>query len=238
MKARFLAVVSGIAVGAICAALLGIPQIRALEQQVGLRWLFQLRGPVTPPDDVVLVLMNQQAAAGISLPRDALRFHRCEDLRTGPAPPTHASLPEMPSRWPRCVHAVLLRQLRQAGAALVAFDVLFRERPPLPGPDGDLNAWQDATIAEEASKRRVVIAQKLEPRSGEEALAALSPVISQAVLGSAPFPLVVESSRRVDHFMAFREEGFATPTLPSIAAPGACDRRLSVPARFPRAERR
>ena len=49
MKARWLAVLAGVGVGAISAALLAIPAVRATEQQVGLRWLFQLRGPVDPP---------------------------------------------------------------------------------------------------------------------------------------------------------------------------------------------
>lgn len=108
MNARLLAVTSGIAVGALCAALIGIPQDRALEQQVGLLWLFQLRGPAKPPDQTILVLMSQQAASSISLPRDADSFHRCEDTRFGTPPATHVSLPTMPSRWPRCLHARLL----------------------------------------------------------------------------------------------------------------------------------
>ncbi|MGH8129363.1 MAG: CHASE2 domain-containing protein [Steroidobacteraceae bacterium] len=217
MKARLLAVVSGIAVGAICAALLGIPQIRALEQQVGLRWLFQLRGPVQPPEEVVLVLMNQEAASRIALPRAAESFHRCEDLRVGAPPPTHVSLPALPSRWPRCVHAHLLNRLAEAGARLVAFDVLFRQRPPLPGATGDLHAWQDVTFAAAASRTRVIVAQKVELTGGEESLAELSPAIANAALGSAPFPLVAESGRRVDRFMAFKEEGLVTPTLAAIA---------------------
>ena len=123
----------------------------------------------------------------------------------------------MPSRWPRCLHARLLRELQAAGAELVVFDVLFRERPPLPGKDGDLHAWQDQEFAAFASQGRVLIAQKVEGGGEQESLVALSPVIANAVLGSAPFPVIVDTSRRVDRFMAFKEEGFVTPTLPAIA---------------------
>ncbi|MGH8284870.1 MAG: hypothetical protein ACRETT_03790 [Steroidobacteraceae bacterium] len=63
MNARLSAVAAGIAVGAMCAALLGIPQVRQLEEQVGLRWLFNLRGPVDPPEQAVIVVMNQEAAS-------------------------------------------------------------------------------------------------------------------------------------------------------------------------------
>ena len=217
MKARWLAVLAGVGVGAISAALLAIPAIRATEQQVGLRWLFQLRGPVDPPENIALVLINQQAANSLSLPRDGESFYRCESLQIGARPATHVGVPAMPSRWPRCLHARLLRELQAAGAELVVFDVLFRERPPLPGKDGDLHAWQDQEFAAFASQGRVLIAQKVEGGGEQESLVALSPVIANAVLGSAPFPVIVDTSRRVDRFMAFKEEGFVTPTLPAIA---------------------
>jgi adenylate cyclase len=217
MKAGWITVTCGLVVGALCAATVEVPMIRALEQRFGLQWLFELRGPVEPPQHAVLVFMNERSADAISLPRDPERFHRCEDLRVGVRPATHVSLPELPSRWPRCVHARLLERLAEAGVPLVVFDVLFRERPPLPGAAGDLHAWQDATLARAASMTRVVIAQKVEESGGHEQLAALSPAIADAVLGSAPFPLVAEPNRRFDRFMAFKEEGLATPTLPAIA---------------------
>jgi len=217
MKARWITVACGFVVGALCAASLEVPAIRALEQRFGLQWLFDLRGPVEPPQHAILILMNERSADSISLPRDPERFHRCEDLRVGARPATHVSLPELPSRWPRCVHARLLERLTEAGASVVVFDVLFRERPPLPGAFGDLHAWQDATLARAASMTRVIIGQKVEESGGSEQLAALSPAISDAVLGSAPFPLVAEPNRRFDRFMAFKEEGLVTPTLPAIA---------------------
>jgi adenylate cyclase len=217
MKARWITIACGLVIGALCAASLTMPGILALEQRFGLQWLFDLRGPVEPPQHAVLVLMNERSADSISLPRDPERFHRCEDLRVGVRPATHVSLPELPSRWPRCVHARLLERLSEAGASLVVFDVLFRERPPLPGAGGDLHGWQDAVLARAASLSRVVIAQKVEESDGHEQLATLSPVISDAVLGSAPFPLVAEPNRRFDRFMAFKEEGLVTPTLPSVA---------------------
>ena len=161
--------------------------------------------------------MNERSADSISLPRDPERFHRCEDLRVGAKPATHVSLPEMPSRWPRCVHARLLERLSEAGARLVVFDVLFRERPPLPGSGGDLHAWQDETLARAMAASRVVIAQKVEVRDGQEQFAELSPTISHSVLGAAPFPLLTESNRRFDRFLAFKEEGLVTPTLPAVA---------------------
>ena len=218
MKSKLSTLAAGIAVGAVCALLLAVPAVRSLEQEFGLGSLFKLRGPERPPDEVVLVLINQQAASNISLPREAEDFHRCKNLRVGPPPPTHQSLPVMPSRWPRCVHAQLVDKLAAAGARLIAFDVLFRQRPPLPGTSGDLNAWQDEALAMAlASAGRVVIAQKVELVGDQETFSELSPVIADAALGSAPFPLVAEPGRRADRFMTFKESGLVTSTLPAIA---------------------
>jgi adenylate cyclase len=128
------------------------------------------------------------------------------------------SLPTIPSRWPRCLHAQLIERLSAAGADTIVFDVLFRERPPLPGVSGDLHAWQDDGLASAiASAGRVVIAQKVEAVDSHEILAELSPVVESAALGSAPLPLVAEAGGRVDRFMAFKETGLVIPTLPTIA---------------------
>ena len=217
MKARWITISAGIAVGLLCAAVAAMPVIRGLEQRAGLQLLFDLRGPVKPPDVAQVILMNERSAGAISLPREPERFHRCEDLRVGTVPATHVGLPGLPSRWPRCMHALLLERLTSAGARLVVFDVLFRERPPLPGMSGDLHAWQDERLALAASAGRVVVAQKVEIGAGHEQLAKLSSAIADGVLGAAPFPLVAEPNRRFDRFMAFKEEGLVTPTLPAIA---------------------
>jgi adenylate cyclase len=68
-----------------------------------------------------------------------------------------------------------------------------------------------------ASARRVVIAQKVELVGDQETFSELSPVIADAALGSAPFPLIAEPGRRADRFMTFKESGLVTPTLPAIA---------------------
>lgn len=220
MKTFWTTLASAGLVGVVCAALLWIPPIRDLEQQAGLRWLFALRGAVAAPDQVVMVVMNRRAAAKIFLPRDPQLFHRCADVIVGRADATtHVSLPPVPSRWPRCLHTQLVNKLTQAGAGVIAFDVLFRERPPIPGAAGeDLQAWQDSDLAATMqASARVVVAQKLEVVDGREVLSDVSPVIEDAALGSAPFPLVVDTGRRVDEFLAFSDSGQAAPTLPSLA---------------------
>ena len=212
-----------VAVGTIGALLVLVPQVRSLEQNLGLGWLFRLRGPVAAPKEVVLVTISREAAANISLPSDPEKFHRCDDVTIGARPATHLSLPAMPARWPRCLHALLVDKLAKAGATTIVFDVLFRPRPPLPGFARDPNRDQDAQLAAAmARSRRVLIAQKLESSgagidTGEDHLIELSAAIDDAALGAAPFPVVGNAERRFDHFLAFKDAGWATPSLASLA---------------------
>ena len=215
-------IVLAIAVGTIGAIFVLVPQVQSLEQNLGLGWLFRLRGPVAAPAEVVVVTISREAAANIFLPRDPEKFHRCDDIRTGTMPATHLGLPALPARWPRCLHALLVDKLAGAGARIVAFDVLFRTRPPLPGPSGDLNAEQDRQLAAAMARaRRVLIAGKLEsskinPAGVAEEMIEVSPAILDAALGIAPFPLV-QHGERFDEFMAFTEGGSASPSLPALA---------------------
>ena len=210
---------AGFAVGAACAALLAAPQVRDLEQTTGLRWLFALRGSTAPPEQVVIVAMSRSAAAKISLPEDPAKFLRCEDVVVGVPPPGYQSLPPTPARWPRCLHAQLVNKLARAGAGVIAFDVLFRERPPLPASaDGDPEAQQDRALAAAIeSSGRVVVTRKLEVTDGRETLADLNPAIEDAALGSPPMLLVPDSRRRIDRFPTFTTSDPATATLPAVA---------------------
>ncbi len=210
-------------VATISAAICWIPASEFLERNIGLGWLFRLRGPIEPPGDIVLVTIGTSAAANIFLPNDARRFHRCEDIRFGGRPSTHLGLPSMPSRWPRCLHATLIDKLARADARTIVFDVLFRPRPPLPGLASDPNAEQDAQLgAAMARSRGVLIAQKLESSgagidTAEEHLIELSAAIDDAALGAAPFLIIGDSERRFDRFLAFKDPGWATPSLASLA---------------------
>lgn len=216
-KSLTTAIGAGVLVGAVCTVMTLVPWFGDLEQEAGLPWLFRLRGSVAPPEEVVIVAMNRRSASNIYLPRDPDRFHRCRDVLIGSAPGSHINLPEMPARWPRCLHAKLVQRLTAAGAQVVAFDVLFRQRPPLAGNGEDVQAWQDEAMATAFASGRVVIAQKLELFEGRQRLIELSPAISGAALGAAPFPVLIGKYARVDRFMAFQDSGWATPTLPALA---------------------
>jgi adenylate cyclase len=194
---------------------------RGIDERFGLRWLFSMRGEISPPQQVVIVAINRRSAQRIALPRDPARFHRCESLTIGSTPAGHESLPTLPARWPRCLHALLVGRLTGAGARVVVFDVLFRERRPLPVPgvSADVLRDEDLMLARAARRSgRVLIAQKLEPGPGGTLVPSpVSPPLGSAVAGLGPFPLEVTGTDRYDRFKVFVDEGWPTMTLAAVA---------------------
>lgn len=217
------ALASGMLVAAAVGALSATPPLKALEQEFGLRWLFALRGPVAPPETIALVTMSRKSAARIFLPRDPALYHRCIDVRIGSGTSAHQALPPIPARWPRCLHALLIAKLQRANARTIVLDILLRERPPQADLRGNVTLEQDTALSRAmAESGNVVIAQKIERSAADaafegERVLALSPEIENAALGSAPFPVIPSAGRRVDSFLAFKEDGWATPSLPVLA---------------------
>ena len=85
---------------------LGLLPIAAdLEQRFGLPWLFALRGANPAPPDVVILAINGETT-------DAL------------------NLPEKPAQWSRALHTQVVNRLKQAGAAVIVFDLFFEESHP------------------------------------------------------------------------------------------------------------
>ena len=207
--------------------LLALPQVRGLEQQFGLPWLFRMRGPVDPPGDVVLVLMSQDAAANISLPREPEMVPSLRGPARRSAPATHVGLPPMPSRWPRCVHASYCRGSPRQGPASSSSTSCSASGHLCRDPTATCMPGRTARSRTRPAAARVIVAQKVEATDGHEELARLSPAIEEAALASAPFPLLAEPGRRVDRFMAFKEDGLASATMPAVAVSRPFDRRVS-----------
>jgi adenylate cyclase len=107
------------------------PRGFALEEETGLTWLFQLRGPRPPPTEALIVRFDRDAFA---------RFRElAPDTATWPEPLAGcvARIGQPPSmegvtrldRLPREVQACLVQELTRRRAAVVAFDVSFRRDP-------------------------------------------------------------------------------------------------------------
>lgn len=78
------------------------PLAPALEEDVGLGWLFRMRGPRQPPLDVAVVAIDEESARALG------------QL-------------SQPDKWPRTLHAHLIDALSAAGVRVVSFDLAFLE---------------------------------------------------------------------------------------------------------------
>jgi len=102
----------GLGVAAVGALLSVWLLVLELEESAGLQWLFRLRGPSPPPDEVIVVGLS-----GASADEFGLSYHLNE--------------------WPRSLHADLIDRLVALEAAVIVMDITF-ENASEPEQDGPL----------------------------------------------------------------------------------------------------
>ncbi len=168
-----------------------------LERDLALPLLFQLRGEIAPPDDIVVIAINDSTAQEMDLP-------------------------PLPRDWPRSTHARLIESLMARGAAVIAFDMYFaREK----SPDDDrvfakaiadsgrvlLYELLEVRIAPIKDQEGVVVLETW----GEQAVPPFQ-LVAQAAKGLAPFPLPKEKLA-VTIFWAFKESRNDIPMMPAMA---------------------
>jgi CHASE2 domain-containing sensor protein len=193
----FKATILGLLTGALGLALGLVPLGHDLEENVGLEVLFKLRGTRQAPADVVIVSIDNASATALSLPSD-------------------------PAKWPRSHHARLTDILAQAGAEVIAFDIMF----------GESRATEhDQLFADAIHRARNVLlfeyltrqTQPLTDGSGSpighlylERRVPPIPLLAQAAVALAPFPLP-KVPVRVSRYWTFKTAAADMPTLPVVA---------------------
>lgn len=170
---------------------------RWMEEDVGLAWLFRLRGPLPAPGEVVVVSIDYDSSKRLGLANN-------------------------PRKWPRSLHGDLVRKLNEHGAAAIVFDIFFEEsRDP---QDDKLFAAAlreaDNVILFQSLKKEPVTNAAYAGQNRQtgyiETLASPIPVLSEAAFGLGPFPLP-KVPAQVNHFITFKPELGDVPTLPVVA---------------------
>ena len=155
-----------------------------IEENLGLDWLFNLRGPVDAPRDVIIVAIDEQSTQKLGLP-------------------------DKPRDWPRDLHARLVRYLASAGARVIGFDLTFDTPSAQPAHDQEFAEaiWLAGNVLMTASIRQETI--RLRGPGGEpignvliEKPAPPIPSIEKAALGHAPFFVAENRSRQ--HVLDFQ----------------------------------
>lgn len=187
----------GLAIGLI-GALFGLSSLGTIfERSVGLSWLFNIRGPITPPPEVTVVAI---------------------DSRTG----SQLGLPDLPREWPRSVHAQLVDELVRRGASAIVFDIQF-DKPKLEKDDLAFAAAVDradrVALVELVTGKRQPITDANGRYTGsvwvEELVQPLPALVNSAKgLGTFPLPKI---DAAVYEFWVFKDSVGDAPTLPAVA---------------------
>lgn len=193
--------VRGLAVGFVTAALgLAVavtPLGMAMERNLGLDWLFKMRGAIPPPPEVVVL--------GIS-------------NRTGQA----LGLPKAPHHWPRTVHARLVERLIEQNVQAIVFDIDF-SRPKQGNEDAILaRAIAKANrvvLFERLSARNLRLHSAGKDGRGRAWIEERHPpagVLATSAKAVGPFPLP-KLGLGPTEFWAFKSSVGNAPTTPAIA---------------------
>lgn len=177
-----------------------LPIGRAFEERFGLDILFSMRGVRTPPKDVVVVAIDKVSADCLGLG---------EDLR----------------KWPRSLHGRLIELLRQRGASVIVFDIMFEE----PRPTNDDQIFAEAMTragnvvlccylkAESAQRANVEeTVQHPENRARLVKLGHPVPALHNVAAAVSPFPLP-KVPQKLSRYWTFKPEAGDIPTLPVVA---------------------
>lgn len=181
------------------------PLLVDLEAELGLRWLFKLRGPRPPPESVIIVGINSESLRRLNIDARLLDQYMLRDR----LPPDS-----------RALHARLLRRLSAAGAQVIVFDIDFSET-------GDKDHDREFADAIEAAGNVVLFERlgvKNPRRLGATATAPVTilqrqfpiSILAQKAAATAPFPLP-RSSTQLNKLWLFKPGAGDVPTLPVMA---------------------
>jgi adenylate cyclase len=196
----------------------GIDYLTGLETALGLDSLFRIRGQRTPPDEVVVVAMDETSEAVLGVGQDL-------------------------TRW-RGFHARLIRELQRQGAALIVFDLQFIVPHPDHDPDfaAAMQAAGNVLVTEcvqelrrgdedfygreecsESNKKPFVQKDGAQRQPLSERLVAMrvigsTPLLAKSALDHAPFYLANDAEEPViREGWTFLDALAETPTLPVLA---------------------
>ena len=189
MRRLLRAATLGLTTGIAGLALAMIPSIAQLEDTVGLRWLFLVRGAVPPPRGVAIVTMDESSA-----------------VRLG--------VGQLPREWPRSMHATLVDRLVAGGASTIVFDLQFFRHSASTKDDEAF-----ARAIERADRVVLVRRLEIVRTGDQEAWADQDPVPALAGAAAALAPAVVPDAPFVNVFWSFVKTPHAgdVPSLAAVA---------------------
>ena len=199
MKSRlFKAIILGLVIGLVGLLLSPFRFALNLKENTGLGLLFKLRGVQKPSDEVVVVSIEKESS-------------------------DHLNLPNNPDKWPRSLHARLVDNLVNEGAAAITFDVHFIE-PRSPEDDqlfaASLKKAGNVIIGEPLIAKEVKLSDSGSSQSqpGVHSIVKIVKPIelfATSAVATAPFSLP-RIPFKVNQYWGFQTGAGDSPTLPVV----------------------
>lgn len=176
----------------ICLAIFSLSPLGTyLEEELGLALLFKLRGPVSPPKNVIIVSIDESSANILHLP-------------------------DNPEKWPRSYYAELINKINQQSPALIAFNMTFEENRAIENDQLLAQTISDANnvVLSNYLKRQTIQSNGSFNAFKFERIINSIPLIEDASLASAPF-LLPKTSTTVKQFWVFKNSAGDLATFPT-----------------------
>ncbi len=168
-----------------------------LEEDIGLGFLFKLRGVRAAPSDAAIISIDQESSEQLNLPNN-------------------------PDKWPRSLHARLVEKLAQEGAKVVTFDLHFLE-PRVPKDDNlfaeAIKKAGNVVLAEPLTAKEVALSNDGASDAGVHNIVKIVPpldLFARPAAATAPFVLP-RIPFKVNQYWTFQHDAVDSPTFPIVA---------------------
>ncbi len=161
-----------------------------LEEEFGLAWLFDLRGSVSSPEEVVIVSIDKLSTEILHLPDD-------------------------PEKWPRSYYAELIKKLNQQNPAAIGINITFNEGRDLlidQSLADEIGKGRNIILSNYLKRRSIKQDSSSNLFSYERFINPI-PVLDLAAISTAPFPLP-KTAATVKQFWTYTQSGGGIQTFP------------------------
>lgn len=161
-----------------------------LEEEFGLAWLFDLRGSVSSPEEVVIVSIDKLSTEILHLPDD-------------------------PEKWPRSYYAELIKKLNQQNPAAIGINITFNEGRDLMIDQSladEIGKGRNIILSNYLKRRSIKQDSSSNLFSYERFINPI-PVLDLAAISTAPFPLP-KTAATVKQFWTYTQSGGGIQTFP------------------------
>ena len=166
------------------------PQSLYLEEEFGLPVLFQLRGGTSPPNNIVIVSVDEISSRILNLP-------------------------DNPEKWPRSYYAELINKINQQAPSIIALNMMFGESKDIENDQllaQSMTQGNNIILSSYLKQQSIHFAESYNSFKFERIIKSI-PILEKAAVATAPF-LLPKTSTTVKQFLAYKSSAGDVATFP------------------------